>query len=200
MTTRIHIGLLALTSLLGACRGQTSSDPPIIPLRNMYDQQRYNPQAQSKFFEDGRTMRTPVAHTVPREAEIDPVLSTGRSADGYGYVQAVPGVVVERIGSPAALVERGEARYNIYCRPCHDGAGTGQGTVVKRGMVTPPSFHEDRIKHMPDGQLFATISNGVRNMPAYRAQIPVDDRWAIVSYVRALELSQPSLPNTGSAK
>lgn len=200
MTPRIHICLLVTASVLGACRGQTSSSPPIVPLRNMHQQQRYNPQAESHFFADGRTMRTPVAHTVAAEAEIDPVIATGRNVNGIGYVDVVPATVVQRLGSGSDMVERGEGRYNIYCRPCHDGAGTGQGTVIKRGMVTPPSLHEDRIKHMPDGQLFATISNGVRNMPAYRAQIPVNDRWAIVSYVRALELSQPSLANAGSAK
>lgn len=197
MTPRIHICLLLGLGALSACRGQTSSEPPIVPLRNMHQQQRYNPQAESAFFSDGRTMRTPVAHTVARETEIDPVISTGREASGIGYVATIPEAVVMRAGSAGALLDRGEGRYNIYCTPCHDGTGAGQGTVVKRGMATPPSLHDDRIKHMPDGQLFATISNGVRNMPAYRAQIPVDDRWAIVSYVRALELSQP---NTGSAK
>lgn len=200
MTLRNHIGLLMVVAgVLGACRGQTSSEPPIVPLRNMYQQQRYNPQAHSAFFSDGRTMRTPVEHTVAREAVIDVAIGTGRNDNGIGYVESIPAAVTGRFGSAAAMVDRGQARYDIYCRPCHDGTGSGQGTVVKRGMVTPPSFHEDRIKHMPDGQLFATISNGVRNMPAYRAQIPNEDRWAIVSYVRALELSQPS-SNAGSAK
>lgn len=197
MSPRIHICLLLSFGVLGACRGQTSSEPPIVPLRNMHQQQRYNPQAESAFFSDGRTMRSPVAHTVARETEIDPVISSGRNENGIGYVDAIPGAVVARNGSAADLIARGQGRYNVYCRPCHDGTGAGQGTVVKRGMTQPPSFHEDRIRHMPDGQLFATISNGVRTMPAYKAQIPVDDRWAIVSYVRALELSQP---NTGSAK
>jgi mono/diheme cytochrome c family protein len=87
-------------------------------------------------------------------------------------------------------IKRGQQRYNIYCRPCHDGAGMGKGTVVKHGMAQPPSLHEDRVRHMPDGQMFASISRGVRNMPAYNYSIPVNDRWAIVSYVRALELSQ----------
>lgn len=204
MTPRIQFCLLLTAGVaaagLGACRGQTSTEPQIVPLRNMFDQQRYNAQAESQFFADGRTMRTPVEHTVAREVEIDPVISTGRNVDGFGYVDVVPAAVVQRVGSAADLIARGNARYDIYCRPCHDGTGSGQGTVVKRGMATPPSFHEDRIKHMPDGQLFATISNGVRNMPAYRAQIPVDDRWAIVSYVRALELSQPKLANAGSPK
>jgi mono/diheme cytochrome c family protein len=158
--------------------------------RNMFQQQRYNPQARSKFFEDGRTMRKPVEHTVMREQVPEPEISEGEIADGSGYVLAVPDPIVAQLGGLDAAVHRGEQRYNVYCRPCHDGSGAGQGIVVKHGMAQPPSLHEDRVRHMPDGQLFATISHGVRNMPAYNYSIPVNDRWAIVSYVRALELSQ----------
>ena len=90
------------------------------------------------------------------------------------------------------MIERGQDRYSIYCRPCHDDTGSGQGAVVTRAawQPPPPSFHQERLRQMPDGQLFATISHGVRNMPSYGASIPVNDRWAIVSYVRALQLSQ----------
>lgn len=191
----MHVtGALVLTGVaaLGAagCRGETSAQPPILPERNMYQQQRYNPQARSQFFQDGRTMRKPVEHTVPQEMNVDPEISDGELADGSGYVLNIPSAVVSQLGGLEAAARHGEERYNIYCRPCHDGAGTGQGTVVKRGMQPPPSLHEERIRHMPDGQLFATISRGVRNMPAYNYSIPTNDRWAIVSYVRALELSQ----------
>jgi cytochrome c5 len=90
------------------------------------------------------------------------------------------------------MIERGLERYDIYCRPCHDGTGAGQGAVITRSgwQPPPPSFHQDRVRQMPDGQLFATITHGVRTMPSYGAYIPVNDRWAIVSYVRALQLSQ----------
>jgi hypothetical protein len=185
------IGLLVFASVMGAaCRGETSAQPPIQPERNMFKQQRYNPQARSEFFADHRTMRVPVEHTVPREMIPDPEITDGELADGSGYVSTLPVQVVSQLGGLDASIKRGQDRFNIYCRPCHDGAGTGQGTVIKRGMAQPPSLHDDRVRHMPDGQMFATISHGVRNMPAYNYSIPVNDRWAIVSYVRALELSQ----------
>jgi len=190
-------GPLAFCSLLmllsgTGCRGQTSHDPPIVPLRNMFNQDRYNPQAESQLFKDGRTMRTPVLGTVPREREIDPELGQGRLLDDSDYVAEVPQAVAQRFGGAPAMLERGQERYGIYCRPCHDGTGAGRGTVITRSgwQPPPPSFHQDRIRQMPDGQLFATISRGVRSMPSYGASIPVNDRWAIVSYVRALQLSQ----------
>jgi hypothetical protein len=184
------LALLVLGALGTACRGQTSAQAPISPERNMFQQQRYNPQARSTFFEDHRTMRKPVEHTIAREMNPDPEVSDGELADGSGYVMSVPQPVLQSLGGLEAAAKRGEDRYNVYCRPCHDGAGTGQGTVIKKGMAPPPSLHDERIRHIPDGQLFATISRGVRNMPAYNYSIPVHDRWAIVSYVRALELSQ----------
>jgi mono/diheme cytochrome c family protein len=105
-------------------------------------------------------------------------------------------VIVTRFGGAVAMVARGRARFGIYGTPCHDATGAGNGLVKKRALArgatafVPPTFHQDRLRHMPDGQLFATISNGVRMMPAYGPQIPVQDRWAVVSYVRALQLSQ----------
>jgi len=187
----LHCALASSVALgLLGCRGETSSQPPIVPIRNMFHQQRYNPQARSAFFADGRTMRKPVQHTFAREMIVDSEVANGALADGSGWVLTTPASVINELGGPDAAVHRGQERYNIYCQPCHDGAGTGKGTVVKRGMAAPPSLHEDRIRKMPDGQLFASISNGVRNMPAYNYSIPVNDRWAIVNYVRALELNQ----------
>jgi hypothetical protein len=180
----------ALLAAAVGCRGETSAQAPILFERNMYHQQRYNPQARSDFFPDGRTMRKPVEHTIGREMDPNPEISDGELADGSGYVMTLPAQVVGQFGGLDATVKRGQERYNIYCRPCHDGAGTGKGTVVKRGMAPPPSLHDDRIRHMPDGQMFATVSHGVRNMPAYNYSIPTQDRWAIVSYVRALEINQ----------
>jgi mono/diheme cytochrome c family protein len=189
--TAILVVVAACAAVSGAgCRGETSNQPPIVPIRNMFQQQRYNPQARSQFFADGRTMRKPVQHTFAREMIVESEVANGEFPDGSGYVLTVPNTVVAELGGLEAALGRGQQRYEIYCRPCHDGAGTGQGSVVKRGMAPPPSLHEERIRKMPDGQLFASISNGVRNMPAYNYSIPVNDRWAIVSYVRALELSQ----------
>jgi hypothetical protein len=191
MNTRLLIAAPLLLAALG-CRGQTSTEPPIVPLRNMFDQDRYDPQAESQFFSDRRTMRTPVEGTIPREREIDPELGQGRLADDSGYVLEIPKAAVDELGGAAAMLNRGQDRYNIYCRPCHDGTGSGKGTVIERAnfQPAPPTFHQDRIRQMPDGQLFATITHGARVMPPYAARIPVVDRWAIVSYVRALQLSQ----------
>jgi cytochrome c5 len=107
-------------------------------------------------------------------------------------VAEVPQAIAHRFGGAPAMLERGSDRYDIYCRPCHDGTGAGRGTVVTRAgwQPPPPTFHQDRIRQMPDGQLFATITHGIRTMPSYGATIPVNDRWAIVSYVRALQLSR----------
>lgn len=178
--------------LLAGCRGQTSSDPPIALLRDMFNQDRYGAQAESQLFADRRTMRTPVKGTVPREREIEPEIGRGRLVDDSGYVAEVPPAVVQRLGGARPMIARGLERYGIYCSPCHDGTGAGRGTVILRSgwQPAPPTFHQERLRQMPDGQLFATITHGVRTMPSYGASIPVNDRWAIVSYVRALQLAQ----------
>lgn len=183
----------ALLALLAAgCQGQTSTEPPIVPIRNMHEQPRYDAQSRSIYFTDHRTMRPQVEHTVPREAPADLSVETGVD-EGFSYVDTIPSSVVEDFGGMDALLERGEERYGISCVPCHGGLGDGGGMVPEvSGVATirPPTFHDDRIRHMPDGQLYATIRNGIRNMPAYAHSIPVEDRWAIVGYVRALQLSQ----------
>lgn len=179
------------------CRGQTSSESPILPLRNMHAQQRYNAQAESPFFQDHRTMRPSVRGTIAREEFLDDQRIAQGLEDEHGtYVLQIPAEVVSQAQGMNNLLERGRARFNIYCTPCHGGAGDGNGVVFVRGQggnyqfPAPANLHDDRIKHLPDGQLFATITNGVRNMAGYAAQIPVQDRWAIVAYVRALEMTQ----------
>lgn len=190
---------LALAAGLAGCRGSTSKESPIVGIRNMYDQPRYDVQEESAFFADHRTMRPLVEGVVSTEEEIDVRLAQGRLEDQSGYVLTIPAEVVNdpKVGGMEKLVARGQARYGIYCAPCHDGTGAGNGLVRKRANAggatafVPPTFHQDRIRHMPDGQLFATITNGKNNMPPYAMQIPVTDRWAIVAYVRALQIAQP---------
>lgn len=190
---RITFALVVLLVVVG-CRGETSQSPQIWPLRNMHDQQRYDPQQESTFFNDGMTMRPPIAHTFAREMEVDMRISEGRLPDDSGYVMAIPEPVTARLGGGEKMLARGQERFNIYCRTCHDGTGSGNGLAVQRGMAQPPTFHDDKIRTIPDGQLFATISNGIRNMPPYKHSIPIDDRWAIVAYVRALQLDQAGAP------
>lgn len=188
---RIALGVALGVGLLG-CQGQTSTEPPIVPIRNMHEQPRYDSQSAAIYFTDGRSMRPPVPHTVSREMEPDPVIDTGVE-DNFSYANTIPDSVVEDFGGMSALLERGQERYDIFCVPCHGGLGDGEGMVAHvsgEATLGPPTFHGERLREMPDGQLYATIRNGIRNMPAYRHNVPVRDRWAIVGYVRALQLSQ----------
>jgi mono/diheme cytochrome c family protein len=193
------VAILGASAVVAGCRGETSKDPPIVPIRNMYDQPRYNIQSESEFFADHRTMRPPVEGAIARERDIDPEVATGRLADDSGYVLTIPKRAVDSFGGMEKLLARGRDRYGIYCTPCHDATGSGNGEVAAHAValgaavMKPPTYHQDRLRHAPDGQIFATISNGVRNMPAYGFQIPTHDRWAIVGYVRALQVSQASV-------
>jgi mono/diheme cytochrome c family protein len=192
---------------LAGCRGQTSEDPPVLLERNMYDSERYNPESYSQFFDDHRTMRTPAEGTISRDRyEDDPEIATGLEPDKSGYVQTIPPPVIQRAGGMDKLLARGKERFNIYCSPCHGQSGDGKGMVMcKRDKVTDPcegrgfpplpSYEDPRLRGMPDGQVFATISHGVRTMPSYGAQVPIADRWAIVGYVRALQVSQMAAAN-----
>lgn len=191
-------GLVGLVSLgvLSGCRGDMGEEPPVHLQRNMYHQERYNPQAHSDYFADKRTMRTPEPGTISREEYDeyggDDVLVTGRQ-DGR-FVMTIPPAAVDRSGGYDKMLARGQQRFNIYCAPCHSQTGDGQGMVARRpgSFAKVTSIHDKTVHDMPDGQVFATITNGVRTMPSYAAQIPVSDRWAVVAYVRALELSQVS--------
>lgn len=192
---RFSVLMVALSAVLASsgCRGETSREPPIAIFQNMHFQPRYMAQSYSAFFADTRTMRTPVAGTVAREMELSPMAGEGRTVDGKGFVDTIPAAVVQRAGNMEQLIMRGQSRYGIYCTPCHDGLGGGQGLVIKRAQnqaFQPPTFHDDRLRKMSDGQLFQTITYGYNNMPAYGSQLLVDDRWSIVAYVRALQLSQ----------
>lgn len=195
---KVLFAVVALSALAG-CRGQTSRDAPVVGIRNMYDQPRYDVQEESAFFPDHRTMRPLVEGVVAHEQDVDPQIAQGRLDDESGYVLEIPKSVVARNGGMQAMALRGKARYDIYCMPCHDGTGSGEGLVKRRAVASgaaafvPPTFHQDRIRRMPDGQLFATIANGKSNMPPYAMQIKVDDRWSIVAYVRALQIAQPKL-------
>lgn len=165
------LGLLLGLTLLWGCR------------QDMHDQARYEPLEKSDFFEDGRASRPLVPGTVARgQLRTDTHMSAGK----------VDGQLVETLPFPVtrALLERGQERYNIYCTPCHDRLGSGQGMIVRRGLRHPPSLHIDRLREAPLGHFFDVMSNGFGAMADYAAQIPPQDRWAIAAYIRALQLSQ----------
>ena len=177
--------LLSLALLLSSCLRGSPSDKPAIHLNpNMDDQPRYDPQEESKFFADGLAMRPLEEGTVARgELYEDTQYYYGTDEQG-NFIKTIP-VAVNK-----DMLVRGQERYNIFCAPCHSLSGDGKGIVPKRGFLPPPSFHQDNVRAFDDGYIYNVITNGVRNMPAYRKQIPVEDRWAIVGYVRALQRTQ----------
>jgi len=156
---------------LGGCR------------QDMHDQPKYIPLRASTFFVDGRSARTPVAGTVAREQlHEDTLLYTGK-LDGVDAT-VFPFTVDEKV------MARGHERYDIYCSPCHGRTGTGDGMVVRRGYRAPPSLHADRLRLAPVGHFVDVMTIGFGAMPDYAAQITAEDRWAIVAYIRALQLSE----------
>jgi mono/diheme cytochrome c family protein len=177
-------------ALIMRARVTTSPQPRIHIVPDMDNQPKFKAQARNMMFADRRAMRPPVAGTVARGATLgNPALTSGKTGDDW--VDAIP------LPVDTGVLQRGRERYDIYCSPCHGLAGYGDGMVSKRadelleGTWTPPtSFHTEVVRERPDGHIFNTISNGIRNMPAYGSQIPVEDRWAIVAYVRALQRSQ----------
>ncbi|HMO52221.1 MAG TPA: cytochrome c [Kiritimatiellia bacterium] len=149
----------------------------------MYDQPKYRPLQESSFFENGMASRPLIEGTVARGLlEDDPHLFEGR-VDGV-FVDSFPFDVT------AEVINRGQQRYNIFCAPCHDAAGNGNGIIVRRGFKPPTSFHDQRLVDSPEGYYYNVIKNGFGVMMDYSAQIPVHDRWAIIAYIRALQLTQ----------
>lgn len=165
---------IAAGALLLACAGCET---------NMYDQPRYEPLEASAFFDDGMSARPRVAHTVARgESQADEALYRG--TEGGRVVEQFP------IAVTAATLDRGEQRFDIYCSPCHGLLGDGQGMIVQRGFKPPPSYHIDRLRNAPVGYLYTVISAGFGAMFSYAEDIAPEDRWAIIAYIRALQLSQ----------
>lgn len=164
---------LAVTMLLllSACR------------QDMQDQPRYEPLERSRFFDDKRAARPPLPGTVAR-GHLDEDDALFRGVRGNEPLADLP-IVLD-----PELLRFGRERYDIYCSPCHDRVGTGRGMIVERGFKQPPSLHEERLRTAPVGHFFQVITNGFGVMSGYAAQINARDRWAIVGYIRALQLSQ----------
>ena len=164
------LAVLALTALV-ACRQKMANQP------------RYDPLEASDFFADGMSARPRLAGTVARgELVTDPFLESGKinGADANGF----PFPVTREV------VDRGQQRFDIYCSPCHGRLGDGAGMIPARGLRRPTSFHTPVLRNAPTGHFFDVMTNGFGAMPPYRTMIPPRDRWAIVAYIRALQLSQ----------
>lgn len=185
MITRFF-ALLLISIVMISCRGQISDKPPIHPQQNMHDQERFNAQQENPFFENNMAMRAPVEGTVARGLlRHDVALYEGQDEDG-NYITENP------MELSRDFLNRGRQMYDIYCAMCHGGTGDGQGIIMTGdyGYVPAPTFHRSTSYEMPEGELYSAIANGIRNMPAYNTQIKVEDRWAIVAYIRALQESQ----------
>ena len=151
--------------------------------RLTYQPKVYPPLEPSSFFADKQSARHQVAGTVARsQLQEDTLLYQGREN----------GKVAERFPFPVTMevLQRGQERFDIYCAPCHGTTGLSNGVIVQRGFPQPPSLHVDRLRNAPVGYLFHVITNGLGPMPSYGPMIPVEDRWAIIAYVRALQLSR----------
>jgi mono/diheme cytochrome c family protein len=154
--------------------------------QDMHDQPRFKPLAKSDFYSDLRSARPPVEGTVARGQLHE---------DTYFYTGMIPGTNNPGDYMPFPVTEevlaRGRERFNIYCAPCHSRLGDGNGIVPTRGFPRkPPSYHIERLRKAPLGYFFDVVTHGFGIMPDYASQIPPRDRWAIVAYIRALQLSQ----------
>jgi len=157
--------------------------------QDMHDQPKYIPLRPSSFFDDGRSARPIPEGTVARgHLNEDTEFYTGKGPDGK-YVDRFPFPITRQV------LLRGQDRYNIYCTPCHDRLGTGNGVVARRGFRHPPSYHIDRLRQAPNGYIFDVITNGFGAMQDYAAQLSPADRWAVIAYERALQLSQNATLN-----
>jgi mono/diheme cytochrome c family protein len=163
--------LLVVAFSVGGCRQKMADQPASRPLQ------------ANNFFDDGMASRPVQPGTVPRGSFVgDEFVETGRI--GGRPADALPFPVTLQ------LLQRGQERYNIYCSPCHDRTGSGQGMIVQRGFRRARSFHEQRLREAPAGHFFEVITRGFGPMPSYAAQVSTEDRWAIIAYIRALQLSR----------
>lgn len=200
------IGLIALSA---GCR------------YDMQDQPRYKVYKKSDFFADGRASRDFPQGTVPRgflrenkafytgkkeNADPNAPVQTTTDASGNTLVSSFPNAIENfsdaGITVTKEMLDRGEERYKVFCMVCHGPVGNGDGMIVRRGFTKPPTYNDDRLRNAPVGHFFDVITNGQGRMNSYASQIPVADRWAIVAYIRALQVSQnpnaQTLPMTNS--
>jgi hypothetical protein len=146
--------------------------------QDMANQPRQNPLSPSNVFPDGRSERPLIENTVARGEIANDAFLVPKDSNAFP------------LPLTPQLLERGQERFGIFCSPCHGLQGDGQGMVAMRGMKHPPSFHQERLRQVPNGYIYDVVTNGFGAMYGYSAQIPTQDRWAIIAYVRALQLSR----------
>ena len=181
--------LCLLTVSVMGFRGMHSTLPPIEVFPDMDRQGKFKPQAPSKFFGDGRADRAPVPGTVPHGRGVvadpdflraDDAHYVGKNSDG-SFIRGFPVEVTKK------LIDKGGDRFQIYCQPCHGALGDGNGITKQYGMVATPSYHDDRLRNMAEGEIFNTITHGKNTMSSYADKLSPDERWAVIAYVRALQ-------------
>jgi mono/diheme cytochrome c family protein len=167
----VAMAIVVMTFAIAGCR------------QDMHDAPRYEPLEASTFFADGRGSRMLVANTVARGMLRE---------DDHLYQGKIGGELTDLFPMPVTeeLMARGQERFDVFCSPCHGRTGQGNGMVVQRGFRAPPSYHEARLREAPAGYFFDVMTHGFGAMSDYAAQIPVNDRWAIAAYIRALQRSQ----------
>ncbi|MDT0499065.1 cytochrome c [Algiphilus sp. W345] len=184
---RSKVGLLGMV-LLGGLLGPGLAGCENA-MQDMYDQPRYEPYEPSPLFDNGNSMQDPQPGTV--------AMAAGRGADASGAQAA--SAQLEPLPPPdaknplpltMAVLERGRERYEVYCAPCHSRIGDGDGYITRRGFPQPPSFHQDRLRQAPDAHFYQVITGGYGAMLPYAGRLAPQDRWAIIRYIRALQLSQ----------
>jgi len=169
--TLLPLAAMVAVLTLGACQQKMANQP------------RYDPYEQSDFFADGMAARPRIEGTVARgEISTNPFLDTGKINGQYADGYPVP--------VTAEVINRGHERYDIYCAQCHGRVGDGNGMIPSRGYRKPPSFHDARLRTATTGHYFDVMTNGFGAMPPYGTMIGPGDRWAIIAYIRALQLSQ----------
>ncbi len=183
--------LVVLTLSVLGFRGTKFTHPPmdVFPewaFPSMRHQPKYKPQSESQFFADGRTDRPLPAGVVSRDPlRNDDALYLGKAADGT-WLRGFPAAVTV----DGKLIARGRERFTIYCSPCHGALGDGNGITKQYGMGATPTYHDDRLRQMAEGEIFNTITRGKNNMLSYADKLKPEDRWAVILYVRALQRAQ----------
>jgi hypothetical protein len=176
----------AVVLAIAGLRGSASRRPPIEIFADMVRQNKQRPQFQSEFFADGRGSRARPSGAVARgDAYENTPVNTGYLTGTTNFVATLPLPVTQ------TLLARGQERFTVYCAPCHGAQADGNGITKKiAAMGVVANLHDKRIVLLPDGEIFNTISHGKNLMGAYAAQIPIEDRWAVIAYLRALQLSK----------
>ena len=179
--------------LFSACRGDRSKNPPVVPVQNMLDQTSFREQSKNDFFKDKRSYRKPVNGTIATDEHFTNSslyygLEAGSTPEAPKWVTKIP------VKLTPEIMKLGQKNYNIYCAPCHGIAGHNDGLITLRaaGTIRPANLHDQEKVNLPVGKIYDAVSNGVNNwnMPGFIEQMSVEDRWAVVAYVRALQASE----------